>query len=168
VTYSSHDEKKIEKANADIMKAFGMKAGATHTEFIKCKEDGEFYFLETSSRVGGAHLAEMVEAATSINLWAEWAKIEDGIAKASTNYELPKVSKNYAGILLTLSKYEHPELSSFNDQEVYFRVPLEYHAGLIVKSKHQEREMELLDDYGERMASELSTVVNAPEVKKFH
>lgn len=167
VTYGSPDEKKIKKANADIMKAFGMKAGATHTEFIKCEEDGELYFLETSSRVGGAHLAEMVEAATSINLWAEWAKIEDSLAKGS-KYELPKVSKNYAGILLTLSKYEHPDLSSFNDQEVYFRVPLEYHAGLIVKSKHQKRVMELLDSYAERIASEFSTVAKAPEVKKFH
>jgi hypothetical protein len=165
--YGSDDEKKIKKANAEIMKAFGMKSGATHTEFIKSKEDGEIYFLETSSRVGGAHLAEMVEAATGINLWAEWAKIEDSLAK-NTKYTMPKVSKNYAGILLTLSKYEHPDLSSFDDEEVYFRVPLEYHAGLIVKSKNQNRVMELLDSYAVRISDEFSTVANAPEVKKFH
>ena len=165
--YGSDDEKKIKKANADIMKAFGMKASATHTEFIKSKEDGEIYFLETSSRVGGAHLAEMVEAATGINLWAEWAKIEDSLAK-KTKYTLPKVSKNYAGILLTLSKYQHPNLSSFDDDEVYFRVPLDYHAGLIVKSKNQNRVMELLDSYAVRIADEFSTVANAPELKKFH
>jgi hypothetical protein len=165
--YGSDDEKKIKKANAEIMKAFGMKSGATHSEFIKSKEDGEIYFLETSSRVGGAHLAEMVEAATGINLWAEWAKIEDSLAK-NTKYTMPKVSKNYAGILLTLSKYEHPDLSSFDDEEVYFRVPLEYHAGLIVKSKNQNRVMELLDSYAVRIADEFSTVANAPEVKKFH
>ena len=34
------------------------------------------YFLETSARVGGAHIAELVEAATGMNLWAEWAKVE--------------------------------------------------------------------------------------------
>ncbi len=165
--YGSDDDKKIKKANAQIMKAFGMKDGATHTEFIKGKEDGEIYFLETSSRVGGAHLAEMVEAATGINLWAEWAKIEDCLAK-DTKYTLPKVSKNYAGILLTLSKVAQPDLSSYDDEEVYFRVPLEYHAGLIVKSKNQKRVMELLDNYAKRMAAEFSTVVDAPEVKKFH
>jgi len=165
--YGSDDEKALKKANAEIMKAFGMKAGATHTEFIKSKETGEIYFLETSSRVGGAHLAEMVEAATDINLWAEWAKIEDSLAKAK-KYQLPKVAKNYAGILLTLSKHEHPDLSSFNEEEVCFRVPLEYHAGLIVKSKDQKRVMELLDDYAVRFAAEFSTVANAPEVKKFH
>lgn len=167
IKYGSSEDKAIKKANFEIMKAFGMKSGATHTEFIKCHEDGEIYFLETSSRVGGAHLAEMVEAATDINLWAEWAKIEDSLAKGYI-YELPKVAKNYAGIVLTLSKFEHPDLSSFDDPEVYFRVPLEYHAGLIVRSKNQQKIMELLDNYAERFANEFSTSAAAPEVKKFH
>lgn len=167
IRYGSDDDKKIKKVNEAIMKAFGLRNGASHTEFIKSREDGEIYFLETASRVGGAHLAEMVEAATDINLWAEWAKIEDAVAK-NKKYELPKVAKNYAGIVLTLSKYEHPDLSSFDDSEVCFRVPLEYHAGLIVKSPKQERIMQLLDQYAERFASELSATAEAPEVKKFH
>lgn len=167
VKYGSEDDKAIKKVNEAIMKAFGLKNGASHTEFIKSREDGQIYFLETASRVGGAHLAEMVEAATNVNLWSEWAKIEDAIVKEK-KYELPKVDKNYAGIVLTLSKYEHPDLSSFDDEEVCFRVPLEYHAGLIVKSPKQERIMQLLDQYAERFASELSATAEAPEVKKFH
>ena len=167
IPYGSEDEKKIKKVNEAIMKAFGLKNGASHTDFIKSREDGEIYFLETASRVGGAHLAEMVEAATDINLWAEWAKIEDATVK-NRKYELPKVAKNYAGIVLTLSKYEHPDLSSFDDPEVCFRVPLEYHAGLIVKSPKQERIMQLLDHYAERFATEYSATAEAPEVKKFH
>lgn len=165
--YGSDDDKKIKKVNEAIMRAFGLKNGASHTEFIKSREDGQIYFLETASRVGGAHLAEMVEAATDINLWVEWAKIEDAVAKGE-KYDLPKSAKNYAGIVLTLSKYEHPDLSSFDDSEVCFRVPLEYHAGLIVKSPKQERVMELLDNYAERFGKELSTSAEAPEVKKFH
>jgi biotin carboxylase len=165
--YGSEDDKAIKKVNEAIMKAFGLKNGASHTEFIKSREDGQIYFLETASRVGGAHLAEMVEAATDVNLWAEWARIEDAAAKGK-KYELPKVAKNYAGIVLTLSKYEQPDLSSFDDPEVYFRVPLDYHAGLIVKSPKQERIMQLLDQYADRFAKELSTTAEAPEVKKFH
>lgn len=53
------------------MMAFGMNARATHTEFIKSKETGAIYFFETSSRISEAHLAEIVEAATNVNLWAE-------------------------------------------------------------------------------------------------
>ncbi|KPQ20014.1 MAG: Biotin carboxylase [Algoriphagus marincola HL-49] len=165
--YGSDDEKAIKKVNKDIMKAFGLQSGATHTEFIKCHEDGEIYFLETSSRVGGAHLAEMVEAATSINLWTEWAKIEDSLARGK-EYKLPKSVKQYAGIVLTLSKFQNPDLSSFDDPEVYFRVPLEYHAGLIVRSKNRDKVLALLDDYADRLTRDFSTSAAAPEVKKFH
>jgi biotin carboxylase len=167
IQYGSKDDKAIKKVNEEIMKAFGLKNGTSHTEFIKSREDGQIYFLETASRVGGAHLAEMVEAATGVNLWEEWAKIEDAVVKHK-KYKLPKVTKNYAGIVLTLSKFEHPDLSAFDDPEVCFRVPLDYHAGLIVKSPKQDRVMELLDNYAERFATDLSTSADAPEVKKFH
>lgn len=167
IAYGSADDKAIQKANKQVMKAFGMKSGAAHTEFIKGKEDGKIYFLETSSRVGGAHLAEMVDAATSINLWTEWALIEDAKAKG-IEYKLPSVKKGYAGIVLTLSKFQHPDLSGFNDPEVCFKVPLDYHAGLIVKSESKERVLVLLDDYAERLSRDFSTVAEQEKVKKFH
>ncbi len=167
VPYGSEDDKSMRKANEQVMKAFGMKNGASHTEFIKGKEDGQVYFLETSSRVGGAHLAEMVEGATNINLWTEWAKIEDSVCKEK-NYTLPKVKKGYAGIVLTLSKFQDPDLSAFNDPEVCFRVPLDYHAGLIVKSDKHARVRELIDDYAERLSQGVSSVAEQEKVKKFH
>lgn len=167
IPYNSADDKAIKKVNAQVLKAFGMKHGANHTEFIKCNEDGQIYFLETSSRVGGAHLAEMVEAASGINLWAEWAKIEDALIK-EIDYKVPAVTKNFAGIVLTLSKYQHPDLSSFNDEEVCFRVPLDYHAGLIVKSKTHAKIRELLDNYAERLVQDFATVAEQEVVKKFH
>lgn len=167
IPYNSADDKAIKKVNEQVMKAFGMKHGATHTEFIKCNEDGKIYFLETSSRVGGAHLAEMVEAASGINLWGEWAKIEDALVRGET-YNVPLQKKQFAGIVLTLSKFEHPDLSGFNDSEVCFRVPLEYHAGLIVKSEKQERVRELLDDYAERLVKDFATVAQQEKVKKLH
>ncbi|RPA66777.1 ATP-grasp domain-containing protein [Cyclobacteriaceae bacterium YHN15] len=167
VTYGSDDDKDIKEANKKVMKAFGMKNGAAHTEFIKGREDGKIYFLETSSRVGGAHLAEMVEGATDINLWSEWAKIEDAISKGK-DYKLPKVKKGFAGIVLTLSKFQQPDLSSFDDPEVCFRVPLDYHAGLIVRSNKQEKIMELLDDYADRLSNGYSTIAEQEKLNKFH
>ncbi|MFV5693214.1 ATP-grasp domain-containing protein [Flavobacterium sp. LT1R49] len=167
IHYDSEDDKAIKKINEQVLKGFGLKHGAAHTEFIKCKEDGKIYFLETSSRVGGAHLAEMVAEASNINLWKEWAAIEDALVKESKN-TLPKVKKGYAGIVLTLSKFQHPDLSSFSDPEVCFRVPLEYHAGLIVKSDKQERVLELLEDYGNRLANDFTAIVEQNSVSKLH
>jgi hypothetical protein len=165
--YDSENDKEIKKVNVQVMKAFSMLHGATHTEFIKCNDDGKVYFLETSSRVGGAHLAEMVEAATDINLWKEWAAIENALINEK-EYKLPKNSKNYAGIVLTLSKYENPDLSSFNNPEVCFKVPLRYHAGLIVKSDNRLKVMELLDDYATRLVKDFATTAQQVNVSKLH
>ena len=167
IPYDSADDKAIKKVNEQVMKAFGMQHGATHTEFIKCNEDGKIYFLETASRVGGAHLAEMVEAASNLNLWAEWAKIEDCLAR-EIEYKLPKTKKEFAGIVLTLSKFENPDLSSFKDSEVCFRVPLAYHAGLIVKCDNHTRVRELLDDYADRLVRDFATSAKQEAVKKLH
>lgn len=167
IPYNSEDDKAIKKLNEQVLKGFGLKHGAAHTEFIKSNESGQIYFLETSSRVGGAHLAEMVAEASNINLWKEWAAIEDAFVKEK-KYTLPKVKKEYAGIVLTLSKFQHPDLTSFSDPEVCFRVPLEYHAGLIVKSDKQERVLALLENYGNRLAADFTAVVPQNSVSKLH
>lgn len=167
IPYDSEDDIEIKKVNEAVLKGFGLKNGVAHTEFIKSKENGQLYFLETSSRVGGAHIAEMVEAASNINLWKEWATIEDALVKGTT-YQLPKVKNEYAGIVLTLSKYQHPDLSSFLDPEVCFRVPLDYHAGLIVKSEKSERILELLNDYADRLIADYTVVIKQNKVTNLH
>jgi hypothetical protein len=65
----------LKTANTRLLESFGLAGGASHTEFI-LGHDGELYFLETSARVGGAFIVDVVEAATGINLWREWARIE--------------------------------------------------------------------------------------------
>jgi len=152
--FGSKDEKELLRLNKKLMKAFNMNYSATHTEFIKGKVDGQYYFLETASRVGGANIAEMVEASSGINLWREWAKLE--IAKANkTKYKLPKVAKKNAGIIVSLSRYEHPDTSSFSDAEIAWRMDKKWHIGLIVQSEDShERVRELLDAYTERVANE--------------
>lgn len=167
IPYDSEDDKAIKALNEQVIKSFGLKHGAAHSEYIKCKDDGKIYFLETSSRVGGAHIAEMVAEASNINLWKEWAAIEDSLVK-ETKYTLPKIKKGYAGIVLTLSKFQHPDLSSFSDSEVCFRVPLDYHAGLIVKSDSNERVLELLDDYAKRLTTDFAAVAEPKKVSKLH
>ena len=104
------------------------------------------YFLETASRVAGANLAEMVEAASGINLWGEWAKIETAVIN-STDYKLPNPKKGYAGIITSLSRFKEPDYSDFNDQEVVWKNNKEYHVGLVVCSNSREKVLELLDKY---------------------
>ncbi len=148
--FGGEEDKALRKMNADVLKAFGMNFSASHTEFIRANEDGQFYFLETSSRVGGANIAEMVEYSSGINLWREWAHIETAMALQQP-YQLPPIRYDYAGIIVSLSKFEHPDTTPFSDSEVVWRMNKKQHIGLIIRSFSQKRILELLDDYAYRI-----------------
>jgi hypothetical protein len=143
----SEETKEVLKLNEKLLKALGLLRGVSHSEFIK-DEEGKFYFLETSARVGGANLSVLVEAATGINLWREWAKIE--IQKGEGEYKLPDEKNNYAAILTSLAKLEKPDLSSYTDSEIVWNLNKEYHAGLIFRSPDKERITHLLNKYTQR------------------
>lgn len=160
--FGSDDDKQLQELNKKVMDAFGMKSCASHTEYIKSAATGEFYFLETAARVGGANLMEMVEASAGINLWREWANMEIAIANKK-EYKLPKIQKEYSGIIISLCRYEHPDTSSFNDPEIYWRMNEEYHIGFIVKAKTRERVLELLDGYAQRIAKDFHASAPAPD-----
>ena len=129
----SDDEKKLLEANRKLVKALGIRDGATHAEFIKSDADGKFYFLEIAARVGGAYIAEVLEAASGLNLWREWARIEvvPPVAKSGKAVADGKATrKEYAGIVLSLAKQEHPDTSAYDDPEIVYRVKKRHHAGL--------------------------------------
>jgi hypothetical protein len=164
VEFGSLDQQALSLINHQVMKAFGMKFSASHTEVIKCHEDGNYYFLETASRVGGAHLAEMVEASSGINIWKEWAKIETAVAEKKP-YILPKIEKKYSGILISLSSHQWPNMDVFDDKEIFWKMNEEYHVGLIVKADSRERVIELLDKYA-KMVFDLGLHASAPAPDK--
>lgn len=158
---SDKEAKKLHKLNIDLLKAFGLKFGASHSEFIKDAE-GNFFFLETSSRVGGAHLAEMVEAASEINLWAEWAKIEIAMIEKK-NYILPKSANHSAGIVVSLSRYQHPETCEFNEPEIYWRMDKDHHVGFILRASSDEKVIDLLENYTQRINEKYHASLPAPD-----
>ena len=138
-----------------VRAGMGLLRGVSHTEFIK-GDDGKLYFLETAARVGGAHIAELVEAATGLNLWAEWAKIE--IAGGKLPYTPPQPRGDYAALLVSLAKQEYPDTSAYTDPEIVWRMQKRHHVGLIVKSAGRERVAELLAEYVERVKKDFATV----------
>ena len=144
----SPDEVALRALNKRVLEAFGMVRGVSHSEFIQGR-DGTLYFLETSARVGGAHIADLVEAATGVNLWAEWAKVE--IAGGKTAYHVSPARHDFAGLLISLARQEHPDTSAYNDPEIVWRMAdKEHHVGLIVRSQDSARIDELIRNYAQR------------------
>jgi len=149
---SSQDESTLKQLNRQIIAAFGLERGATHTEFIKAHHDGRFYFLETAARVGGANIAELVEAATGINLWREWARIE--LTSQYSAYQLPAPRQNYAGVIVSLARQEHPDTSAYQDPEIILRLDKLHHAGFVITAQTFDRVNSLLDQYTQRFAND--------------
>lgn len=141
----SDEYKALEAANKKVLTSFGLKNGATHTEFIRGKDDGKWYFLETSSRVGGAHIPDLVEASSGINIWREWAKIENALLKNSP-YEIGKPTGFSAGLIIALAKDKNSDYEEFKCEEVVRFLPLDYHVGIVYKSNDKNRIQELLDE----------------------
>jgi biotin carboxylase len=146
----AEETRQYKDLNRNLMRVLGLVRGVTHAEFLKAHATGKIYFLEIAARVGGAYISDVIEAATGINLWREWAKLEVGAGK--TPYELPQPEQNYAGVILSLARQEHPDASSYNDPEIAYRVKKYHHAGFIVNSPREERVRELLDSYAKRFA----------------
>lgn len=151
--YDSPDSVALREFNKQVMKALRMKRGVTHAEYIKGDADGQLYFLETAARVGGANLAEMIEAASGINLWREWANVEVANARKQ-EYRLPPVKQDYAGIIVCLARQDWPNMDAYNDPEIVWKLKKEHHAGLILQSTDNARILELLNQYGERFAQD--------------
>jgi biotin carboxylase len=155
------EEQELLAFHEKLIHTLGLVRGVSHTEFIKGRDDGKLYFLETAARAGGAHITDLVEASTGINLWEEWARIE--IAQGKWPYELPPHRKDYAGLLNSLAQQERPDTSAYSDPEIWMRL-LEkpYHAGFILRSERHERITELLDIYEERMKRDFLAVLPPP------
>jgi len=146
--------------NTRLLAALGLVRGVSHSEYIRGR-GGRLVFLETSARVGGAHIAELVEAATGINMWAEWAKVE--VAGGKAPYQVPPMRSDYAGLLVSLARQEAPDLSGYTDPEVVWRLQRPNHAGLIIRSPSLSRVDELLDSYAERFRHDFAAVLPAAQ-----
>jgi biotin carboxylase len=158
------DERALFDANKKLVKALKLERGATHAEFIKSPDDGKFYFLEIAARVGGAYIAEVLEAATGVNLWREWAKLElTGEGSSTRPSKIRATRKDYAGIILSLAKTEDPDTSAYVEEEIIYRIKKRHHAGLIVRSPDLARINELLSSYSQRFADDFVAVVAPPE-----
>jgi biotin carboxylase len=171
--------------NKSLLKSFGFERGVTHAEFIRRSEyqeaaganiskhrkdrasaNDQFYFLEVAARVGGAHTTDTIAAASGINLWREWARVE--LATAEQPYVLPAVRQEYSGIALSLARQEHPSTARYTDPEIVYRVSKPWHVGIIVRSPDYERVIDLLAQYTHRFNEDFTAVAPPEETPGQH
>ena len=162
VDRDGRDWKELTAMNNALAPSLGMVRGVTHAEFIHAHADGRYYFLEIAARVGGAFIADLVETATGINLWREWARLEVGDLRGQA-YAPPEFFDGYAGSALCLAQTAEPDLSVFNEPEIVTRVKKDHHAGLIVRANRPERVKQLLEGYSAEFEERFLATMPPPE-----
>jgi biotin carboxylase len=155
------ETKTLQEINRNLLTGLGFVRGVTHAEFLKSHADGKFYFIEVAARVGGAYIADVIEAASGINLWREWARLEVGAGKQT--YELPPMRGEYAGVILSLARQEHPDTSAYTDPEIVYRVAKYHHAGFVLRSPNHLRIQQLLDSYALRFREDFLATQPVPD-----
>jgi biotin carboxylase len=162
VDRNSRDWRELTALNTRLAPDLGMSRGVTHAEYIRAHADGRFYFLEIAARVGGAFISDLVEVATGVNLWREWARLEIAQLRGET-YVLPRSFEKYAGSVLCLAKTAEPDTAGFDAAEIVVRMKKHYHAGLIVCSEKPERVRELLEQYSSEFAQRFLASMPPPD-----
>lgn len=157
----SEDFESLNEINTQVLSKFGLVNGATHSEYIK-GDDGKYYFLETSSRVGGAHIPDLVESATGINIWREWAKLETALLR-NEKYEVAKPTGFFAGLIIALAKELHPNTSDFECEEVVRFLPIDYHIGIVYKSADEGKIKQRLDEAAEIITAKILNILPPKE-----
>jgi biotin carboxylase len=172
----SAEARAVLEMNRTLQEGLGLRRGVSHTEFIRAHGAGQaggssgaggsegserVVFLETSARVGGAFIVDTIEAATGINLWREWAKVE--IAGEAGIYAVPPHRDGYAGIVLTLARQETPDMSSYTDPEIAMTIRKDHHAGIIMSSPEPDRVEALIADYTQRFYRDFFATAPPPE-----
>ncbi len=148
----SEEAAEVRELNQSVLRALGVQDSATHMEFIRAHEDGRLYFLEVAARVGGAYISDVVEAATGVNLWVEWAKLET--ATGTHHYQAPVPRRDYASVIISLARQEVPDTSAYQDPEIVWRLEKPYHVGFLIASPDHERLATLLTEYSRRIADD--------------
>lgn len=154
---NSEEARGLEKINREVLNKFGIQNGATHSEYIR-GIDGQYYFLETSSRVGGAHIPDMVEAATGVNIWREWARLENALLQGN-HYSVVETQNLFAGLIIALAKDKHPDTRNLQNDEVEKFLPIDYHIGIVYKSKTADIIAERLDQASEIVIAQILNIL---------
>ncbi|MGB7845331.1 MAG: ATP-grasp domain-containing protein [Candidatus Acidiferrum sp.] len=151
----------LKEVNQKLIHGLGLMRGVAHAEFLTAQSDHRVYFIEIAARVGGAYISNMVETATGINLWREWARLE--VTAGKMPYQLPPPREDYAGVIVSLARQNEPDTSAYTDPEIVERIKKFHHAGFVLKSPSSGRIEQLLASYSKRFATDFLASQPVPD-----
>ncbi|MFO0822329.1 MAG: hypothetical protein U0792_04300 [Gemmataceae bacterium] len=144
----------------EVARGFGSSAGVRRGHRVHgLHADGKFNIERRPE--WGAYTADMVEGATGLNLWAEWAALE--AARGTDSYRLPPLKQRYGGVVMSLARQEQPDTSGFNDPEIIHRADTKHHIGFVLNAETPLRVEQLLTSYMDRIGRDFHAAMPAAD-----
>jgi len=137
VEVGSSIEQDLLRLNTKIVQSMGLKYGVMNTEFIKSHQDGRYYFIKSSGKVGGNYLAELVESSTGLNLWREWAKIEMSEVD-EIDYTCPEYVKQPAMVIRVPAKNPSALSNTMQHAAIVWRQVSHNHVTVVIRCKNHD------------------------------
>ncbi len=162
VDRESSDARELAALNRALAPLFGMVHGVAHAKFLRSRTDDQYYFLEVGARVGGASTDQLAEAATGVNLWREWARLEAGDLRHKA-YTAPNSLEGYAGSVACAAEGAKPDFDMIADPAIVARFRKDGHAGLIVRAASAGRVQRLLEDYSAQIERQFLSASNVEQ-----
>jgi hypothetical protein len=118
VERTSRDWMELTALNGGIVPSLGMVRGVTQTHFVRSHADGRHRFVKIAASVGGG-VDRLTEAASGLNLWREWARLE--VAHLRGEAYVPSAwFERYAVSLRGASGLLQPDAHEMDGVEVAF------------------------------------------------
>ncbi|MDR3724547.1 MAG: ATPase [Terracidiphilus sp.] len=151
VDRASRDWTELTALNGGLAPSLGMVRGVTQARFVRSHADGWYRFVEIAASIAGG-VGQLAEAATELNLWREWARLEVAHLRGedyvpSTWFEHYAVSLQYPTGLLRL---DDPELKGL---DIRFSGQAGGEEILIVRSEWMEKLAQAVNGLQQRLAA---------------
>jgi hypothetical protein len=152
VDRTSRDWLELTALNGGLAPSLGMVRGVTQASFVRNAHDGSYCVDEIAAGVGAGVAAEVTEAASGLNLWREWARIE--VAHLRGTHYLPNEWFEYYSLSLEwpagVVAADAPELAA---RELVSRSQANGRERILLKSANLERIEALAAGLAEQIAA---------------
>jgi len=161
VDRGSRDWLELIALNAGLAPSLGMVRGIAHVEFIRSRADGRHYFLQIAAGVAGGVAADLVHAASGVNLWREWAQLEASCLRGEA-WLIPDSYEGYAGSVICTAQSVEPDATGFDSPEIVSHIQGEHRAGMIVRAQNPEQVAALLNAFGSGLTRRCQAATEHP------
>lgn len=145
----SRDWMELTALNAGLAPSLGMVRGLTEAHFVRRSQLGGYCFERIAPCPGASGVTEVVEAASELSLWREWARIEVAQLRG-TNYIPSQWFDHYAASLTWPAGRIAADAAEFSAKELFSREQMASEERVTFRAPRGERVQQLIRDLSAR------------------